>query len=44
MDHYGKAPKQQRTISNDFSHDLASVMKKNVAIYCFCLLSFWRYC
>ncbi|HHR5902250.1 TPA: HlyD family efflux transporter periplasmic adaptor subunit [Providencia alcalifaciens] len=28
MDHYGKAPKQQRTISNDFSHDLASVMKK----------------
>ena len=28
MDHYGKASKQQRTISNDFSHDLASVMKK----------------
>ncbi|CAG9411410.1 HlyD family efflux transporter periplasmic adaptor subunit [Providencia alcalifaciens] len=28
MDQYGKAPKEHRTFSNDFSHDLESVMRK----------------
>ncbi|WP_323084545.1 HlyD family efflux transporter periplasmic adaptor subunit [Providencia alcalifaciens] len=28
MDHYGKAPKEHRTFSSDFSHDLESVMRK----------------
>ena len=28
MDQYGKAPKEHRTFSSDFSHDLESVMRK----------------
>ncbi|HHR6130892.1 TPA: HlyD family efflux transporter periplasmic adaptor subunit [Providencia alcalifaciens] len=28
MGHYGKAPKEHRTFSSDFSHDLESVMRK----------------